>query len=399
MPHMDLKRAQDIMKKRGVDVLIASTGENFYCSSGYRARPGWCPAMTLIPADPALAPAMIVSNFIERQAHQVSYIKDIRSYVLWVCLAEEDEIKKGKARKPVDLPQQYDTDEIFSLLSELLKEKGLHESVIGIERNLSGMSGFSSLAKQNPKVEFINGEKIFWEIRQVKTEEEIQALKEAVVLAEVGIRAMIEGGVKGATIGELHLKYKRGIWNAATSAQAMSLEGVRAAIASGDFFHSEVSPNYRVAQQDIIFIDNGVTIRGYTSDMGRTFSVGKPSELQNRIFSTLKAGYEDGLTMIKPGVKLKEVYWTVQDRIHRGGLDWHCRGHMGHMVGIGAMTEQPPWIAKDEETVIEPNMVLCLEIGTYLTGRLGAFQIEDVLIVNSKGYESINKLPRDMIEL
>ena len=250
---------------------------------------------------------------------------------------------------------------------------------------------------------FVVGMWVQWAIAMCNdwyaTKEEIEALKEAVALAEAGIRAMIEGGVRGATIGELHLKYKRGIWKAATSAQAMALEGVRATITSGDFFQSEVSPQVRVARKDIIFIDNGVTVRGYTSDMGRSFSVGKPSALQKRIFSALKDGYEEGLSRVRPGVKLKELYWAVQDRIRRGGLDWHSRGHMGHMVGIGSMTEQPPWISKEEETILEPNMVLCLEIGTYLTGRLGAFQIEDVLVVHSKGYECINKLPRDLIEL
>ena len=160
-----------------------------------------------------------------------------------------------------------------------------------------------------------------------------------------------------------------------------------------------MSPDYRVAEGDIIFIDNGVTLFGYTSDMGRTFIVGKPTQFQKKIFSILKAGYEQGLSIIKPGVKMKEIYWTVQNSINEGGLDWHCRGHMGHMIGAGPLTEQPPLISKEEETILEPNMVLCLEIGTYLTGKHGAFQIEDALIVNDEGYEAINILPIDLVQL
>lgn len=134
--------------------------------------------------------------------------------------------------------------------------------------------------------------------------------------------------------------------------------------------------------------------------MGRTFSVGKPGKLQKKLYVALKAGYEEAISRIKPGVKMKEIHRALQETVNKGGFEWYARGHMGHMVGIGpGAVEQPPFVSADEETDLEPNMVMCVECGTYVAGRFGAFQIEDMILVTSDGYEQLTKLPRDMIEL
>ena len=71
---------------------------------------------------------------------------------------------------------------------------------------------------------------------------------------------------------------------------------------------------------------------------------------------------------------------------------------MGHSIGIGPI-EQPPYISAEEETELEPNMVICVECGAYVLGRFGAFQIEDMLLVTPGGHEVLTNLPREMIEL
>ena len=400
MPHMDLKRAQELMKKRGIDVLIASTEQNFYYASECKARlASYGLLVTVVPADPALAPAMIVNSLLEMPARQKSYIQDIRSYPLWVGFVEADDIIKGEAKRPpTKPPEQSSLEDVIGMLSDILKEKGLHDSTIGIEKNLFTVPAYSLLSSQNPRAKFVEAESIFWELRKVKTEDEIKALRVAADLGVKGLQAVIKGDVLDANMGELHLRYKRGVLEAATSANALDLESIHAIISSGDHFSTVGSPEYRVAKGDIILIDNGVTVFGYTSDMGRTFVVGKPNDLQKKIYAALRVGYEEGLTRVKPRVKIREVYRAIQETINKSGLDWHARGHMGHMVGIGP-GEQPPWVSPNEETELEPNMVMTLEIGTYVAGRFGAFQIEDLILVTPEGYEVLTKLPRDMVEL
>ena len=400
--HMDFNRARGLMRKRGLDALVASTAQNFYYASGYRVRrAAQLPAVAVVPAHPGLGPVVIASLSHESLVRQHSCIKDIRSYPTWISLVEANDLIKGKAIKPQELPKQFTPDRVFTMLSDVLKEKGLHTGIVGIEDNLlTKPNVFSLLSGRNPKAKFVEAESVFWELRKVKTNDEIKALRVAADLGVKGIQAVIEGGVLGVTIGELHLRYKRGVLEASNSANAMDIEAIRANISSGDHFGTLECPGYRVTKGDIIWIDCGLTAFGYNSDMGRTFSAGKPGGLQKKLHTALKAGYEEAISRVKPGVKMKEIYKALRDTVNKSGFEWFTRGHMGHMVGIGpGSIEQPPFVSPEEETELEPNMVICVECGTYVVGRFGGFQIEDMLLITREGHEQLTKLPWDMVEL
>ena len=59
MQLMDMKRGQKLMKEKGIDVLVANTGDNVYYASGYFDKMAdWLPVMAIVPADLSLAPGM-----------------------------------------------------------------------------------------------------------------------------------------------------------------------------------------------------------------------------------------------------------------------------------------------------------------------------------------------------
>ena len=400
MPHMELKNAQQLLKKKEVDLLVAHTEDNVYYMSGYKdSMADWLPILAIVPADKVLAPSMIVNNYIEVQARQRTYIEDVRSYPTWMPIVDVDALVKGTL-KPTEKPLQFNPEQVFSLFSDILKEKGLQKSIIGIEKSLfKNQEIYPLLTRQNPKARFVEADDILWELRKVKTEEEIKVIRASAEIALKGLRAVIKGGVLGASLGELHLRYKRGVIEAATADNAMELEKIRMSLSSGDHFGTMENAGYRVAKGDVIFIDNGVTVFGYTSDMGRTFSVGKPGEMPKRLFEALRAGFEEAVSMVKPGVKMKEIHRVVQETVRKKGFEWYTRGHMGHSVGIGR-TEQPPFVSPNEETKLEPNMVICIENPVHpKNGRFGGLHIEDMFLITPEGHEVLTKLPRDMVEL
>ena len=400
MQPMNLNRAQELIRKKNIDVLLASGEENFYYASGYRLGIAqWLPRMAVVPAEETSAPAIIVSSFVEGQTRQQSYIDDIRSYPVWMPIVGLDELIRGTAKGPKKRPVQFSPEHAFGMLADVLKEKGLHDGVIAIETNLSkDPEIYSILSQQNPKAKFVEADDIFWELRKIKTDDEINALRVAADLAVKGLQSVVEDGVLGTTIGELHLRYKRGILQNATAENAMDLGNMRINISSGDHFFSTENPQYVVSKGDVIWVDNGLQVFGYTSDMGRTFSVGKPGDMQKRLFEALREGFEKATSMVKPGVKMREIHRILQETVNNRGYDWYARGHMGHSVGIGSI-EQPPFVTANEETVLEPNMIICVECGAYVIGQFGAFQIEDMFLVTPEGHEVLTNLPRDMVEL
>jgi hypothetical protein len=93
------------MEDKGIDALVANTGDNVYYASGYFDKlADWLPVMAIIPADLSLAPAMIVNKAIEIPANQRANIKDIRPYRIWMPIVEADEIVKGTVKIDKDKP-------------------------------------------------------------------------------------------------------------------------------------------------------------------------------------------------------------------------------------------------------------------------------------------------------
>jgi Xaa-Pro aminopeptidase len=257
---------------------------------------------------------------------------------------------------------------------------------------------YSFLEELNPKTKFVDAEALFWDLRSIKTPEEIQILKSALQITEMGLKAMVEGKVEGATIGELYYRYKMGVMRGLNKENAMGFEMSRAMISAGDHFASVRKQDYKISKGQSIYFDGGITLHGYLSDMGRTLVVGKPNDLQKKIFKALKAGYDAALEKLGPGVKMREIFEIAVEATRKSGLDWYTRGHMGHAVGVAPGAEQPPFISATEERVFEPGMVICVESPLYVNG-LGGFQVEDEIVITKNGIEVLNAFPRDMVEV
>lgn len=398
MAYMNIETSRKVMKRHQIDAIVATSAADFCYTSGYHLKGGFLPGASIIPADLALEPIIVVSQYEERMARNKSHFKDIRTYSSWVELVDIKNITDGKQTR-VPKPSYFDDKILCDLLSEALKEKKLHGGTIGVRMDSMTHRVYSLLSEKNPKARFVDAGIILDEIQKVKTRDGIEALRMAASIGAKGIEGMIDERVMGATVSELQLRYRKSVIQQITRDNVMQFTFGRGnSVIVGDPFVSLESATHKVSPGDSVFIDCGVLINGHQSDMGRHFVAGKPSPLQTKIYRALLKGYEAGLLMMKPKVKLKEIYNVVHDTIRGNGLDWYTRGHVGHSVGMYPPGEQPPYICPNEETELEPNMVMCLETPLYVNG-LGAFIIEDMILITPQGHEVLTLLPRDLVEL
>ena len=351
----------------------------------------------MIPADPTVKPTMLLATFNEKVAQHVLGQKDMRTYPIWIEIVDMQDIVANKIKRE-EKPAQFDFKEVYNRLANILKDKGLQGGTVGIEKDSYMPKAYSLLEEKNPKTKFVDAETLFWDLRSIKTPEEIQILKSALQITEMGLKAMLQGKVEGATIGELYYRYKMGVMGGINRENALGFETSRAMISAGDHFASVRKPDYKISKGESIYCDMGITLNGYLSDIGRTFVVGKPNGLQKKIFTAIKAGYDAALEKLGPGVKMREIFEIAVGTTRKAGLEWYTRGHMGHALGVAPGAEQPPFISPTEERVFEPGMVICLEAPLYVTG-LGGFQVEDEIVITKDGIEVLNTLPRDMVEV
>ncbi len=147
---------------------------------------------------------------------------------------------------------------------------------------------------------------------------------------------------------------------------------------------------------DLVLLDWGAAVGGYVSDITRMFVAGEaPAELA-RISLLVEAANRAARDAAGPGVPAENIDKAARGTILRGGYAEAFTHRTGH--GLGMESHEEPYIRDGNEELLEPGMTFTIEPGIYLDG-LGGVRIEDDMVVNATGAESLTTLPRGLIRL
>ena len=399
---MDLDRTREAMRKHKLDALLSINEDNIFWASGKPPKPqpeGDKPTYVLIPADPNLEPAWVLSEYDAIIAKVKGLpITDMRIYIAWQEIKNVDEVIHGTAKR-VWKPCQHDHKTSQRLITEMLKDKGLQKATIGIEAGfMANHATYSMIKENNPDVTLVDAEKIFWELRSIKTEDEINAIRASTALALKGFWGMLSGGVIGKTLIDLQRRFRDTVFRELPVEQTLALEWRNQNISAGDPIASRFTPTHVIKEGETIFWDGGVVLNNYNSDFGRVFSAGKTGALETKLYNAMRAGFEEARALIKPGTRMQELWKAVNEGARKYGIDWFFRGHCGHTIGMGFPGEQPPFVCEFDETVLQPNMVICLESPLFVIG-LGSFHMEDEYLITPDGFELLTPVTRELVEL
>ncbi|MBQ2708971.1 MAG: M24 family metallopeptidase, partial [Clostridia bacterium] len=114
------------------------------------------------------------------------------------------------------------------------------------------------------------------------------------------------------------------------------------------------------------------------------------------IYELVKAANKAGRKAVAPGVPLREIDAAARRVIAEAGYGDRFIHRTGH--GIGLETHEPPDVSSASPYLAQPGMIFSIEPGIYLPGKFGV-RIEDLVLVTEDGCETLNRLPRDLIEL
>jgi Xaa-Pro aminopeptidase len=97
---------------------------------------------------------------------------------------------------------------------------------------------------------------------------------------------------------------------------------------------------------------------GYWSDACRILVMGQPSPEQAAAYADLVALREAMMARIRPGVACNTVFAEAREAAMARGIDFLAELGAGH--GVGAAAEEGPYLAPDDDTQLQPGMVLVL---------------------------------------
>ncbi|MGY6534921.1 MAG: M24 family metallopeptidase [Pararhodobacter sp.] len=401
--HLDRSLAQGLMQQAGLDALILLSPEAFRHATG--APPGvatmWRQAgavAVLVPADAGLSAMAVASDLFAPAFRQASDITDLRTSPIWVeagaapdmdpagdAVAQMRALWQAEARGAgFARPTTFDAGATWAHLREALADRGLARARVGVEMAALSARDWPGMQQALGPARLVDGTDTARMLRAIKSPAEIGYLRQAAGLAEIGIKAVRDAVAPGVARSEL-----AGVWQSAVTAAA-------SADLTGHWEYISVGPDpwggdARARPGDLVKVDVGCLVQGYTSDTGRTFVLGTPPRAAQQIHAALMAGFQAGMACLTPGRPLRDVHQAATRAIRAQGFDHYARGHFGHGLGTGPGSEEWPFIAADADTRIAAGMVLAFECPWYITG-LGGFIIEDQIEITEDGPVSMNTL-------
>jgi len=150
--------------------------------------------------------------------------------------------------------------------------------------------------------------------------------------------------------------------------------------------HGSVQPQI-IRDGTILLIDGGCKVEGYSSDLSRTFVLGKATDRMKSVFELEHQAQSAALAAAKPGVECQAVDAAARKVIEDGGFGpgyKYFTHRVGH--GMGMDGHEWPYLVKGNTLKLEPGMTFSDEPGIYIPGEFGC-RLEDDMVITASGAE------------
>ena len=277
---------------------------------------------------------------------------------------------------------------------DAIQAGGFGESRVGVEPRSLRVLELDYLKEAAPEAQFVSGEAAVAELRMRKEQSEIANMRKAAEIAQAALQATfpkIKAGVSEREIAaELLLQLLRHGSQSKIPFSPIVASGPNSA-------NPHASPTDRKLQPgDLLVIDWGGNVKGYFSDITRTFTVGDVDPELKHIAEIVKKANAAGHAIAKPGLPAGQGDDAARAVINQAGYGKYFTHRTGH--GLGLEGHEEPYIRSDNQLPLQVGMSFTIEPGIYLPGR-GGVRIEDDVVITADGLESLTDLIRELIRV
>ncbi|WP_170769564.1 M24 family metallopeptidase [Ruegeria lacuscaerulensis] len=341
-----LTRAQDKMAEAGLSALLLTTEPEIRYFTGYLTRFWESPTRPWFLIVPASGKPIAVIPSIGAALMGQTWVEDIRSWSApdlsddGVSLLAETLSEVTPADAAIGVPDGHETH-VRMPMADLLRLQTLLGS-----RRVSGDAG------------------ILRTLRMVKSDAELSKIETACAIAGRAFQRVPEIAGRGVSINQVFRQF-----------QMLCLEEgadwvpYLAGGAEQGGYTDVISPapESEMSNGDVLMLDTGLVWDGYFCDYDRNWAVGAPTDAVRRAYVALIDASDNAFQIARPGATASDLFHAMNDVLSRHNADTGA-GRLGHGLGM-SLTEWPSLIPSDH-TVLEPGMVLTLEPGIAVGGKI-----------------------------
>jgi Xaa-Pro aminopeptidase len=377
-PRID--RLRGLMKKANLDVLLLQLPENVCYTSDYWPLLGL--TLVFLPLDGE--PTLLHSNF---ETEPETWISDVRRFTAESTTMVADPLKNAGRI-------------IGDLLDGGRASVGYEGSFSSIgtgylkyRANTVTPGTIDAFGKSARKARWVDATELIYNSRMIKTEKEIEKLRIANKVSEIGLGTLYNGMKDGRSEIDLASEIEK-----RTVVEGTGLKGAQhvmacAFLSSGEFTADTYGVCFgnrtrKMKRGDFVMLEFDVVVDGYSSDMSRTYVIGTPSARQRELLHTVHQAQVEGVNMEKDGLPAREVCRQADKILTKGGYGEYVRHYFGHGIGV-TIWEPKPYVHSASRDVLRAGMVHSAEPGAYLP-HFGGVRIEDNVYLGHDGPEYLS---------
>ncbi len=273
---------------------------------------------------------------------------------------------------------------------------------IGIEEDhltLEMMSKFKSIFTFSA---FKDVSKYLMNLRMIKSEEEIEIIKNGARIADLGAEEIVKHIKPGESELEIAIhgrdKMEREIAKTYPNAEYMDTWVWFQSGINTDGAHNPKTSR-KLKTGDILSLNTFPMISGYYTALERTLFLETIDDVSLKAWEANVKVHKRGLELIKPGAKCSEICIELNELFSELGYFQYRTFGYGHSFGVLSHfygRESGLELREDIETILEKNMVISMEPMIMIPENkpgAGGYREHDILVINENGAENITKFP------
>jgi len=316
------------------------------------------------------------------------------------------ELQIAEECKDVEVVIRPHTKKLLDAAAEVVVKSGLKS--VGVEAAHITVMVLEALSAAVPKVTFAQTKNTVEALRNVKDSSEVEAIRQAVRVAERAFHMFVstlrETDTEKEMVDSMEAFVRRA-GGLATSFPPIVAVGERGAL-------PHALPTTRPFQEGTkLLVDWGADL-GYKSDLTRTlkspFSTipTRRNKLERtgyafeELYAIVQKAQDAAVKMLRHGVAAKDVDSAARkvfaDAKLRDAPQLKLADHFTHGLGhgIGLEIHEGPSIRANSEDILEAGMVVTIEPGIYIP-EWGGIRLEDDFLILKDGANRLTTLPHD----
>lgn len=363
-----LERCSALMKEAGLDALLLTKPSNMQ----YLTGDGRLCAYAMITQDGKVALGVPSTDVTDVKA--LAHCDDIAGF--------EDEVG------------------MIHSIAHHFEHFGIQQGTVGLEYTFLTQSMMAMVTHPHAKPKEIvakDATPVLSALRMVKEPVEIECIRQAAKVADIGMKAAIASVKPGVTESQVAAAAEHAMRHAGADEfwRTYVATGPRTNIAHG------IPTQRKLQKGDLVMIDLHPIVGGYSADECRTVSVGTPTQEQQAAYDLYLKAQQATIAKAKAGVEIAELEQTMHGILREAGHGDHIFGPPIH--GIGIEFEEAPlppghafFHGEKEPPPLPADVILSVGNCGLYTGPFGV-RVEDTVAVGTNGPIILTGFPRALV--